>query len=158
MSKENMSKKNILDYDEEKTIRPQNFTLTAMKEFYDTIESDQFQGASEDTIYKYLTNIMEIVSFKDFLRRYIYEYDSKGNLLQETYISGDTDKESIEQKFEYKYDSLGRIQRKSKKAYLFDNWTYYDYLYNDDGTINKISISYSYKDDESELRYNYVWK
>mgnify|MGYP000488788915 CR=1 FL=1 len=36
MSKENMSKKNILDYDEEKTIRPQNFTLTAMKEFYDT--------------------------------------------------------------------------------------------------------------------------
>ena len=31
MSKENMSKKNILDYDEEKTIRPQNFTLTAMK-------------------------------------------------------------------------------------------------------------------------------
>lgn len=38
MSKENMSKKNILDYDEEKTIRPQNFTLTAMKEFYDTIE------------------------------------------------------------------------------------------------------------------------
>ena len=74
MSKENMSKKNILDYDEAKTIRPQNFTLTAMKEFYDTIESDQFQGASEDTIYKYLTNIMEIVSFKDFLRRYIYEY------------------------------------------------------------------------------------
>ena len=52
MSKENMSKKNILDYDEAKTIRPQNFTLTAMKEFYDTIESDQFQGASEDTIYK----------------------------------------------------------------------------------------------------------
>ena len=50
MSKENMSKKNILDYDEEKTIRPQNFTLTAMKEFYDTIESDQFQGASEDMI------------------------------------------------------------------------------------------------------------
>ena len=74
MSKENTSKKNILDYDEDKTIRPQNFTLTAMKEFYDTIESDQFQGASEDTIYKYLTNIMEIVSFKDFLRRYIYEY------------------------------------------------------------------------------------
>ena len=37
MSKENISKKNILDYDEAKTIRPQNFTLTAMKEFYDTV-------------------------------------------------------------------------------------------------------------------------
>ena len=28
MSKENMSKKNILDYDEEKTIRPQNFAYS----------------------------------------------------------------------------------------------------------------------------------
>ena len=69
MSKENMSKKNILDYDEEKTIRPQNFTLTAMKEFYDTIESDQFQGASEDTIYKYLTNIMDMQGLKKTLIR-----------------------------------------------------------------------------------------
>ena len=90
--------------------------------------------------------------------RFIYEYDSKGNLLQETYINGDTGKESIEQKYEYKYDSLGRVQRKSKKDYWFDDWTYYDYLYNDDGSVDKISISYSYKDDESELRYNYVWK
>ena len=66
MSKENMSKKNILDYDEEKTIRPQNFTLTAMKEFYDTIESDQFQGASEDTIYKYLITSWRLYHLKTF--------------------------------------------------------------------------------------------
>lgn len=89
---------------------------------------------------------------------YIFEYDSSGNLLQETYINGDTGKESIEQKYEYKYDSSGRIQRKSQKSYLFDDWTYYDYYYNEDGTINKISVSYSFKNDESELRYNYIYK
>lgn len=121
--------------------------------------SNDFGYISE---YTYENNKVYVVkhSTKDgsLFGRFIYEYDSKDNLLQETFISGDTGKESIEQKYEYKYDSLGRIQRKSKKAYLFDGWTYYDYLYNDDSTINKISISYSYKDDESELRYNYVWK
>lgn len=89
---------------------------------------------------------------------YVFEYDTHGNLLQETYISGDTGRESIEQKYEYKYDSSGRIQRKSQKSYVLDDWTYYDYFYNEDGTINKISVSYSYKDDESELRYNYIYK
>lgn len=107
-----------------------------------------------NNIYIKRTNINDGSLFGNF----IFEYDSHDNLLQETYINGDTEKESIEQKYEYKYDSLGRIQRKSKKELYSDSWTHYDYFYNDDGTINKISISYSYKDDESELRYNYIYK
>lgn len=87
---------------------------------------------------------------------FIFEYDSHDNLLQKTYINGDTGKESIEQKYEYQYDASDRIQRKSKKDSYSDSWTYYDYFYNEDGTINKISVSYSYKDNESELRYNYI--
>lgn len=91
--------------------------------------------------------------------RYEYEYDSKRNLLQKIYISGDTGRESVEEKHEYEYDSVGRIKRKSSKEYYSsDDWTYYDYTYNEDGTINNIHISYSYKDDESELRYNYYWE
>lgn len=91
--------------------------------------------------------------------RYEYEYDSKRNLLQKIYISGDTGRESVEEKHEYEYDSAGRIKRKSSKEYYSsDDWTYYDYTYNEDGTINNIHISYSYKDDESELRYNYYWE
>ena len=155
----------MMVYDEDGDLNEDwTFEYDNQRRLIKTIEKDiwlsnDFGYISE---YTYENNKVYVVkhSIKDgtLFGRYIYEYDSKGNLLQETYISGDKDKESIEQKFEYKYDSLGRIQRKSKKAYLFDNWTYYDYLYNDDGTINKISISYSYKDDESELRYNYVWK
>ncbi len=45
----------------------------------------------------------------------IYEYDSKGNLLQETYISEDTGKESIEQKYEYKYD----LFKESLKKHIY---------------------------------------
>lgn len=107
-----------------------------------------------NNVYIEKTNIGDGSLFGNF----IFKYDSHGNLLQETYINGDTGKESIEQKYEYKYDSLGRIQRKSKKELYSDSWIYYDYFYNEDGTINKISVSYSYKDDEFELRYNYIWK
>lgn len=107
-----------------------------------------------NNIYIEKTNIKDGSLFGN----YIFEYDSHSNLLQEIFISGNTGKESIEQKYEYKYDSFGRIQRKSEKDYYSDYWTYYDYYYNEDGTINKISVSYSYKDDESELRYNYIWE
>ena len=107
-----------------------------------------------NNIYIEKTNIKDGSLFGN----YIFEYDSHSNLLQEIFISGNTGKESMEQKYEYKYDSFGRIQRKSEKDYYSDYWTYYDYYYNEDGTINKISVSYSYKDDESELRYNYILK
>ena len=64
---------NILDFDDEASVRAYNFTITAIREFYDTIESDQFRNASGDTIYAYLTKVMELMSFKEQLKRYIYE-------------------------------------------------------------------------------------
>ena len=64
---------NILDFDDEASAKAYNFTITAIKEFYDTIESDQFTAAGGDTIYAYLTKVMELVSFKEQLKRYIYE-------------------------------------------------------------------------------------
>lgn len=147
------------DLDEEWTFEYDN-----QRRLIKTIEKDVWLSKDFGYIseYTYEANNIHVVkhSMKDgsLFGRYVYEYDSKNNLLQETYTNGDTGKKSIEKKYEYKYDSSGRILRKSKKEYLFDNWTYYDYNYNEDGTINKISISYSYKDDESELRYDYVWK
>ena len=56
---------NILDFDDEASAKAYNFTITAIKEFYDTIESDQFTAAGGDTIYAYLTKVMELVSFKE---------------------------------------------------------------------------------------------
>lgn len=112
----------MMVYDEDGDLNEDwTFEYDNQRRLIKTIEKDiwlsnDFGYISE---YTYENNKVYVVkhSIKDgtLFGRYIYEYDSKGNLLQETYISGDTDKESIEQKFEYKYDSLGRIQRKSKK-------------------------------------------
>lgn len=144
------------DLDEEWTYEYNN-----QKKLIRTTEKDawNFGYVSEyryegNNIYIEKTNIKDGSLFGNF----IFEYDSHGNLLQEIFISGNTGKESIEQKYEYMYDTWGRIQRKSEKDYYSDYWTYYDYYYNEDGTINKTSVSYSYKDDESELRYNYILK
>lgn len=140
------------------------FEYDSQRRLIKTIEKDVLFGKDFGYIsdYTYEPNKVYVVkhSIRDgsLFGNYIYEYDSKNNLLQKTYINGDTGKESIEQKYEFEYDSLGRIQRKSKKRYVLDGWTYYDYLYNEDGTVNKISISYNYKDDESELRYEYIYE
>lgn len=144
------------DLDEEWTYEYNNqkkLIRTTEKDAWDFgyVSEYRYEG---NNIYIEKTNIKDGSLFGNF----IYEYDSHGNLLQEIFISGNTGKESIEQKYEYMYDTLGRIQRKSEKDYYSDYWTYYDYYYNEDGTINKISVSYSYKDDESELRYNYILK
>ncbi len=144
------------DLDEEWTYEYNNqkkLIRTTEKDAWDFgyVSEYRYEG---NNIYIEKTNIKDGSLFGNF----IFEYDSHGNLLQEIFISGNTGKESIEQKYEYMYDTLGRIQRKSEKDYYSDYWTYYDYYYNEDGTINKISVSYSYKDDESELRYNYILK
>lgn len=144
------------DLDEEWTYEYNNqkkLIRTTEKDAWDFgyVSEYRYEG---NNIYIEKTNIKDGSLFGNF----IFEYDSHGNLLQEIFISGNTGKESIEQKYEYMYDTSGRIQRKSEKDYYSDYWTYYDYYYNEDGTINKISVSYSYKDDESELRYNYILK
>ena len=68
----------ILDFDDEASARTYNYTIMAIRDFYDTIESDQFRDASGDTIYTYLTRVMELVSFKEQLKRYIYEESETG--------------------------------------------------------------------------------
>ncbi|WP_346712404.1 hypothetical protein [Phocaeicola plebeius] len=152
----------MLVYDDDGDLNEEwTYEYDSQKRLIKTVEKDawDFGYISE---YRYEGNNVYIektmLDDGSLFGNYVFEYDTHGNLLQETYISGDTGRESIEQKYEYKYDSSGRIQRKSQKSYVLDDWTYYDYFYNEDGTINKISVSYSYKDDESELRYNYIYK
>ncbi len=155
----------ILVYDDDGDLHEDwTFEYDNQRRLIKTVENDIWLNSNYGYIseYRYEGNNVYIkktsIGDGSLFGNFIFEYDSHGNLLQETYINGDTGKESIEQKYEYKYDSLGRIQRKSKKELYSDSWIHYDYFYNEDGTINKISTSYSYKDDEFELRYNYIWK
>ncbi|MBR4327958.1 MAG: hypothetical protein IKP73_20770 [Bacteroidales bacterium] len=87
----------------------------------------------------------------------IWKYDAHNNLLEKYEIV--KGKEIIIENNTYEYDNSGRITRKTvRDRYLDNNFTYYDYFYNEDGTIDKIHVSYSFQSDQSDLVYTYVWK
>lgn len=67
-----MTDNHLIEFDTAASIKAYNFTLTAIKNFYDTIDSDQFEEESGEKIFEYLNQVMELVSFKDYLKRQIY--------------------------------------------------------------------------------------
>lgn len=145
----NLNKERTYEYDlQKRLIRTVDKDLRIAD---DSVYINEYRYDGKD-VYIKSSSIYDGSSFS-----YLNKYDSYGNLLQETCTTDDGGK-LIDRKYKYEYDSSGHIQQKSFTKYTSDDWTYYDYSYNDDGTINKISVSYSYNDDESELRYNYIWK
>lgn len=87
----------------------------------------------------------------------LYVYDEHKNLTKEIWINGDTGKEDLSTFNEYTYNAQGKVQRKTIHQYLFpENVTYNDYTYNSDGSIKSVHVSYSWKDDQSDLDYSYT--
>ena len=62
-----------VNVDFEKTIRDFDYTRLAAKGFERIITSEAFADMDSDMIYEYLLHEMELVSFKDYLKRYLYE-------------------------------------------------------------------------------------
>lgn len=90
---------------------------------------------------------------------FVWEYDSHKNLLTETWINGETGKQTVQVDNSYEYDANGKLKKKTSKDYILkDHLTYREYYYNADGTIDKIHLSYSFKNDQSDLIYTYTWK
>lgn len=128
-----------------------------------SIEKDVYLGSTFGYIctYNYSGNEVDVIktmySDASVFCYYNYEYDIHGNLLQETYTNAETGKKDISKLNIYIYNADGTVARKAVREYYYrDNYKYFDYTYNPDGTISKIRVSYSYKLDESELRYNYI--
>ena len=59
--------------DFESTVRDFEFTRKAQNQILRVVESDDFADMDSEAIFRYLYKTMEIVSFKDYLKRYIYE-------------------------------------------------------------------------------------
>ena len=55
------------------SIKDYEFTKRSIVNYNRMIESSQFEDMSSDAIFRYLTGQMELVSFGDYLKRYIYE-------------------------------------------------------------------------------------
>ena len=63
----------IWDLDFSRTVRDFDFTRKAMQGISRVVTSEDFEDMDVDAIFDYLLNEMEIVVFKDYLKRYIYE-------------------------------------------------------------------------------------
>ncbi len=63
----------IWNLDFSRTVRDFDFTRKAMRGINRVITSDDFKDMDADVIFDYLLNEMEIVVFRDYLKRYIYE-------------------------------------------------------------------------------------
>ena len=59
--------------DFESTVRDFEFTRRAQNQILRVVESDDFTNMDSEAIFRYLYETMEVVSFKDYLKRYIYE-------------------------------------------------------------------------------------
>lgn len=89
----------------------------------------------------------------------IWEYDSHKNLLKETWTNDETGKSTVQKDNSYEYNSKGQLTRWISKNWIFtDKLSYRDYYYNENGSIDRIHLSYSFNDDESDLIYTYIWK
>lgn len=72
---ERLMKENMwsgVDFDS--TIRDFDFTRKAIREIHRVVYSGDFEDMDSDMIFAYLFREMELVSFKDFLKRYLYEH------------------------------------------------------------------------------------
>lgn len=90
---------------------------------------------------------------------FVWEYDSHKNLLKEIWTNDETGKSTVQKENSYEYNAKGQLTKWTSKGYYFkDELSYRDYYYNEDGTIERIHLSYSFKDDKSDLIYTYTWK
>lgn len=86
-----------------------------------------------------------------------WEYDNKKRLIRQTYTDDWTGR--VTEDYTYEYNAQGRLARKtSKESSYRDDFSYRDYYYNEDGTIERIHLTYSFKDDKSDFIYTYIWK
>ena len=56
-----------------KSLRDYEYTKLSVLDFNRVVSSKQFERMDSETIFRYLSEEMEIVSFGDYLKRYIYE-------------------------------------------------------------------------------------
>lgn len=69
MSKEYLGN---MEFDVTRTVRDYEYTRKSVLNLSQIVDSQQFANQDSETIFRYLQNEMEIVSFGDYLKRYIY--------------------------------------------------------------------------------------
>lgn len=63
----------LSNFDFEKTIRDFDYTRRASSRMFSVVESEDFEEMDAEMIFDYLYGQMEMISFGDYLKRYVYE-------------------------------------------------------------------------------------
>ncbi len=80
-----------MEFDITHTIEDYEYTRRSVRDMNRILDSREFAEMDSETIYQYLLGQMRIVSFKDYLKRYVYERNPQqvpfAKVREETYIS-----------------------------------------------------------------------
>lgn len=129
------------------------------------IEHILYLGPDNGYIYEYsysgntVTMVTTDLKFGTLESTTVYEYDSHHNLLKSLTTSAVTGKTTVYDDNSYEYNTKGQLTRWASKNWVLKNdISYRNYYYNEDGTTERIHLSYSFKEDQSDLIYTYTWK
>ena len=124
-----------------------------------------YMGSDYGYIYEYsysgntVTMVTTDLKFGTLENTTVYEYDSHHNLVKSSTTNAVTGTTTVYDDNTYEYNGKGQLTRWASKNWLLKNdISYRDYYYNEDGTIDRIHLSYSFKEDKSDLVYTYTWK
>lgn len=141
------------EYDNNRRLSKKTEHVPYMGPDYKYVSVYSYDGNTVKEVTTLFTNVL-----KDFKSStMVWEYDSNKHLIKETYTDDVTSLMKIDNTYEY--NAKGQLSRKTSREYAIgDDFSYRDYYYNEDGTIDRIHVSYSFKDDQSDLVYTYIWK
>lgn len=120
-----MIRNNMMDLDFEQTVafdsvRDFDFTRKAAQRFRQVVSLDEFEDEDADVIFHYLYKEMELVSFGDHLKRYIYERAGLEEPFQE--VPHEVYKEIVMESFKETYTPKSMNPTSTKLSSLVNNW------------------------------------
>jgi len=107
-------------FDLDSTIRDFDFTKKALRDIHRVVYSGDFEDMDADMIFAYMQGEMELVSFKDYLKRYLYEH--AGISIPFSRIGDDVYRDIIMTSFEETYTPFSFDSTTRRPASIVKSW------------------------------------
>ncbi len=123
MSSNNKNRMQDLDFEQNvsfEAVKDIDFTRRAAQKFRQVVSLDSFEDEDADVIFHYLYKEMELVSFGDYLRRYIYERAGLTEKFQE--VPQEVYREIVMDSFKETFTPKSMTPTSTKLSSLVNNW------------------------------------
>lgn len=109
-----------LDFNLEHTIRDYEYTKKSVQNMNIVLDSKEFEGQEAKQIYEYLVDKMEIVSFGDYLKRFIYDNADLDIPFRD--VTQSTYREIMAESFDYTETPVSYRPTTKKRSAYFNAW------------------------------------